>query len=98
MFERVKKEPKPPIRARAVYQWCATNTDCRLSDWQVNRVNIVVKCPNRFQVFEKASFRDKEPVSAYHNNVNLMVYLPVCKSAVCVCCTPVKQTLHCIPL
>ena len=49
-FERVKKEPKPPIRVWAVYQWCTTNTDCRLSDWQVNGVNIVVKCPNRFHI------------------------------------------------
>ena len=27
------------LRAR-----CATNADCRLADWQVNEVNIVVKC------------------------------------------------------
>ena len=30
--------------------WCATNADCRLPDWQVNEVNIVVKCFNRFPI------------------------------------------------
>ena len=29
---------------------CATNADCRLTDWQVNEVNIVVKCPIRFRI------------------------------------------------
>ena len=29
---------------------CATNADCRLGDWQVNEVNIVVKCSNRFPI------------------------------------------------
>ena len=24
--------------------------DCRLADWQVNEVNIVVKCSNRFPI------------------------------------------------
>ena len=30
---------------------CATDTDrgCILTDWQVNEVNIVVKCSNRFR-------------------------------------------------
>ena len=27
---------------------CATNSDCRLADWQVNEVDIDVKCSNRF--------------------------------------------------
>ena len=27
---------------------CATNVDCRLANWQVNEVNIVVKCSTRF--------------------------------------------------
>ena len=27
---------------------CAANVDCLLTDWQVNEVNIVVKCSNRF--------------------------------------------------
>ena len=29
---------------------CATNADCRLADWKVNEVNIVVKCFNRFSI------------------------------------------------
>ena len=29
---------------------CATNADCRLAYWQVNEVNIVVKCFNRFPI------------------------------------------------
>ena len=29
---------------------CVTNTDCTLADWQVNEVNIVVKCLNRFPI------------------------------------------------
>ena len=29
---------------------CATNVDCILTDWQVNEVNIVVKCSNRFRI------------------------------------------------
>ena len=29
---------------------CATNADCRLADWQVNEVNIVVKYSNRFPI------------------------------------------------
>ena len=27
---------------------CATNADCRLADWQVSEINIVVKFSNRF--------------------------------------------------
>ena len=30
--------------------WCATNADCRLADWQVNEINIVVKWSNRFSI------------------------------------------------
>ena len=29
---------------------CATNVDCRPTDWQVNEVKIVVKCSNRFRI------------------------------------------------
>ena len=29
---------------------CATNADCRLADGQVNEINIVVKCSNRFPI------------------------------------------------
>ena len=29
---------------------CATNADCRLADWRVNEVNIVVKCSNRVPI------------------------------------------------
>ena len=29
---------------------CATNADCRLADWQLNEINIVVKCSNRFSI------------------------------------------------
>ena len=29
---------------------CATNADCRLTDWQVNEVKIFVKCSNRFRI------------------------------------------------
>ena len=32
------------------FRRCATNADCRLADWQVNEVNIVVKCSNRFPI------------------------------------------------
>ena len=32
------------------FHWCATNADCRLADWQVNEVNIVVKYSNRFPI------------------------------------------------
>ena len=71
---------------------CATNADFRLADWQVNEVNIVVKCSNRFPIpkldrfLEDLKFRDRESVKAFHNNVYL-IYLPVCKCAVCVCHT-----------
>ena len=33
-----------------VLYWCATNADGRLTDWQVNKVDIVVKCFNRFPI------------------------------------------------
>ena len=72
---------------------CATNADCRLADWQVNdQVNIVVICANRFfipetSLFEDLNFRDMESIRAFRNNV-YPVHLPVWKSAVCVCCTP----------
>ena len=42
-----------PFLSKMVYKmvrgwaWCAKNADCRLADWQVNEVNIVVKCSNR---------------------------------------------------
>ena len=29
---------------------CSTNADCRLADWQVNEVKIVVKYSNRFPI------------------------------------------------
>ena len=29
---------------------CVTNADCRLAYWQVSKVNIVVKCSNRFPI------------------------------------------------
>ena len=29
---------------------CATNTDCRLADWQVNEENFVVECFNRVPI------------------------------------------------
>ena len=32
---------------------CETNADCRLTDWQVKEVNIVVKCFNRFPFLQK---------------------------------------------
>ena len=76
--------------------WCATNGDCRLADWQVSKVNIVVKCSNRFPIFktslsEDLKFRDGESVRAFHNCDVYHIYLPVCKSAVCECHTPVKN-------
>ena len=47
----------------------------------------IVKCSNRFSIpkvnLKKRNFRDKESVRAFDNDVNL-IYLPVCKSAVCV--------------
>ena len=66
---------------------CATDADrgCILTDWQVNEVNIVVKCSLTDFVSLKWTFSDRESVKAFHNNVYL-VYLPVwpvCKSAVC---------------
>ena len=33
-----------------VRRQCVTNTDCRLVNWQVNEVKIVVKCSNRFLI------------------------------------------------
>ena len=30
--------------------WCATNAGCRLADWQVIEVNIIVKSSNRFPI------------------------------------------------
>ena len=71
----------------------ATNADCRLADWQVNdQVNIVVICSNRSfipetSLFKDLNFRDVESIRAFHNNV-YPVHLPVYKSAVCVCSTP----------
>ena len=60
--------------------------------WQVNEVNIVVKCSDRFplpktSLLEDLKFRDRESVKSSHNN-GYLVYLTFCKSAVCVCCTP----------
>ena len=47
----------------------------RLADWQINQVNIVVKCPNRFLIpkldLEDIKFKDWESVKAFHNNVYL---------------------------
>ena len=48
------------------------------ADLQVNEVNLVVKCSNRFPIPTlKSLFRDGESVRAFHSNVYL-VYLPVC--------------------
>ena len=33
----------------------ATNADSRLADWQVNEVNLVVECFNRFLKFKRES-------------------------------------------
>ena len=38
----------PSILLKLSSYWCVTNTDCRLADWQVNVVKIVMKCFNRF--------------------------------------------------
>ena len=37
-------------RATMAGTQCASNVDCILTDWQVNEVNIVVKCSNRFPI------------------------------------------------
>ena len=44
------------------------------ADWQVNKVNIVVKCSNRFPISlkfksSKSLFRDRESVRAFYNDV-----------------------------
>ena len=39
-----------PVVKRALKNRCATNADCRLADWKVNEVNIVLKCCNRFPI------------------------------------------------
>ena len=60
---------------------CFRVRQTQTADWQVNEVNILVKCSNRFpklnRLFEDLNFRDRESVRAFHNNVYL-VYLPVC--------------------
>ena len=72
---------------QGLLNWCATNADCRLAEWQVNdQVNIVVICSYGFfipetSLFEDLNFRDMESMRAFHNNV-YVVHLPVC-----VCCT-----------
>ena len=47
--------------------------------WQVNEVNIVVECSNRFLIpkLNDLNFRDRNSVRAFHNKV-FLVYLPVC--------------------
>ena len=62
------------------------------ADWQLHKVNIVVKCSNGFPIpktslLENLKVRVRESVKSSHNNKNL-IYLPVCKFAVCVCRTP----------
>ena len=52
-----------------------TNADCRLA--QLNEVNVVVKCFNRFPVPKHVKVRDRESVRSFHNNVYL-IYLQVC--------------------
>ena len=51
------------------------------ADWQVNEVNIVVKCSNRSLSLKfkssKSLCRDRKSVRAFHKDVYL-VYLPVC--------------------
>ena len=71
---------------QGLLNWCATNADCRLAEWQVNnQVNIVVICSNGFfipetSLFEDLNFRDMESMRAFHNNV-YVVHLPVCVCA-----------------
>ena len=69
---------------------CATNADCRLAHWQIN---IVLKCSNpnpnpnanpKRLVLGLIRVSGRVRVRALQNNA----YLPVCKSAVCVCRTP----------
>lgn len=70
---------------------CVTKTDCRLANWQVSEVNVVVKCSNRFLIpkLEDLKFRVRESVEAFHNDF-FLVYLPFCESAVCICHTLVR--------
>ena len=58
-------------------RWCATNTNCRLAYWQVNKVNIVGKCFNRFPitklwVFLKSSLGIRE----ISHEIETMVQIP----------------------
>ena len=59
---------------------CATNVDCRLANWQVNEVNIVVKCSNRFP-FPKFVLWKGNLVEHF----TTMFTSLTCKSAVCIC-------------
>ena len=51
------------------------------ANWQVNEVNIVVKCSiifsirkyNIYRLLEDLNFRDRESVKAFHNNVYLII-------------------------
>ena len=63
---------------------CATNVDCRLANWQVNKVNIVVKCSNRFPI-PKPSKRFVLRKGNLVEHFTTMFTLLTCKSAVCIC-------------
>ena len=54
---------------------CVTNADCRLA--QVNELNVVVKCFNRFPVPKHLKVRDRESVRSFPNSVYL-IFLQVC--------------------
>ena len=64
--------------------WCASNADCRLANWQVNEVNIVVKCSNGFPIPKSSkSFVLRKGNLVEH--FTTMSTLLTCKSAVCIC-------------
>ena len=66
---------------------CATNIDSNFTTllWNAFTDSLSLKFKS-----SKSLFRDRKSVRAFHNNVYL-IYLPVCKSAVCICRTPVKD-------
>ena len=59
---------------KLLWNRCAINVDCRLADWQVNGVNIAVKCSNRFSI-PKTSLLDnhiKHTVSGCYATLSIL--------------------------
>ena len=80
-----------PMFKRALRNRCATNADCRLADWPVNEVNIVLKCSNRFPI-PKTRLRDGdgESTDLLEHFSSLFTSLPYTRQSAS-CRTPLRN-------